>query len=165
MTHLQDSPAIAKKLVSTEVAPTAWSVVTDLGDGTRNTASQIVQGEHATFEYSATIPAHTTVKGAVLSDGGALALAPLRRRIRDLARAGVDAGSFRGDMPAELLAFLIGTNVGPLVTPWASLATLLWFERCRTAGVKVPLARFVGTGLVLAVTGTAAATAALVLSG
>ncbi len=65
----------------------------------------------------------------------------------------------------QLLAFLIGTNVGPLVTPWASLATLLWFERCRTAGVKVPLARFVGTGLVLAVTGTAAATAALVLSG
>ncbi|NED86336.1 arsenic transporter, partial [Streptomyces sp. SID11233] len=49
----------------------------------------------------------------------------------------------------QLLAFLIGTNVGPLVTPWASLATLLWFERCRTAGVRVPLARFVGTGLVL----------------
>ncbi|MEU6443021.1 SLC13 family permease [Streptomyces sp. NPDC047046] len=64
----------------------------------------------------------------------------------------------------QLLAFLIGTNVGPLVTPWASLATLLWFERCRTAGVKVPLARFVGTGLVLAVTGTAAATGALVLT-
>ncbi|NEA42821.1 SLC13 family permease [Streptomyces sp. SID11385] len=65
----------------------------------------------------------------------------------------------------QLLAFLIGTNVGPLVTPWASLATLLWFERCRTAGVRVPLARFVGTGLVLAVTGTAAATGALVLTG
>ncbi|EFG65066.1 arsenical pump membrane protein [Streptomyces sp. SPB074] len=64
----------------------------------------------------------------------------------------------------QLLAFLIGTNVGPLVTPWASLATLLWFARCRTAGVGVPLARFVGTGLVLAVTGTAAATGALVLT-
>ncbi|GAA1246824.1 fimbrial isopeptide formation D2 family protein/uncharacterized repeat protein (TIGR01451 family)/LPXTG-motif cell wall-anchored protein [Microbacterium phyllosphaerae] len=71
--HLPDV-AIAKKLVSTEVAPTASTGVTDLGDGSRNTASQIVQGEHATFEYSATIPAHTTVKGAVLSDGGALAL-------------------------------------------------------------------------------------------
>ncbi|MEV4669826.1 TetR/AcrR family transcriptional regulator [Microbacterium sp. LWO12-1.2] len=36
-----------------------------------------------------------------------LALAPLRQRIRDLTRAGVDSGAFRGDMPAELLAFLI----------------------------------------------------------
>ncbi|GGM39863.1 TetR/AcrR family transcriptional regulator [Microbacterium saperdae] len=36
-----------------------------------------------------------------------LALAPLRRRIRDLTRVGVDSGAFRADMPAELLAFLI----------------------------------------------------------
>ncbi|MFK3678020.1 TetR/AcrR family transcriptional regulator [Microbacterium sp. NPDC090218] len=36
-----------------------------------------------------------------------LALAPLRRRIRDLTAAGVGSGAFRGDMPAELLAFLI----------------------------------------------------------
>ncbi|MFF1539140.1 TetR/AcrR family transcriptional regulator [Microbacterium sp. NPDC058269] len=36
-----------------------------------------------------------------------LALAPLRRRIRDLTRVGVESGSFRADMPAELLAFLI----------------------------------------------------------
>ena len=36
-----------------------------------------------------------------------LALVPLRRRIRDLTRAGVDSGAFRADMPAELLAFLI----------------------------------------------------------
>ncbi len=64
----------------------------------------------------------------------------------------------------QLLALLIGTNVGALVTPWASLATLLWFERCRTAGVRIPLARFVGTGLVLAVTGTVAATGALALT-
>lgn len=71
--HLPDV-AISKKLVSTEVAPVAATGVTDLGDGGRNTASQIVQGEYATFEYAATIPAHTTVKGAVLSDGGALAL-------------------------------------------------------------------------------------------
>lgn len=36
-----------------------------------------------------------------------LALAPLRRRIRDLTKAGVGSGAFRADMPAELLAFLI----------------------------------------------------------
>lgn len=34
-------------------------------------------------------------------------LAPLRRRVRDLTRTGVASGAFRGDMPPELLAFLI----------------------------------------------------------
>lgn len=34
------------------------------------------------------------------------------------------------------MAVLIGTNAGPLVTPWASLATLLWLQRCRAAGVR-----------------------------
>lgn len=62
----------------------------------------------------------------------------------------------------QLLAMLIGTNVGPLVTPWASLATLLWFERCRGHGTNIPLKRFMGTGLVLSVAGTLAATAALI---
>lgn len=61
----------------------------------------------------------------------------------------------------QLLALLIGTNVGPLVTPWASLATLLWFERCRGQGTVIPLRRFMGTGFVLAVTATLAATATL----
>lgn len=36
-----------------------------------------------------------------------LALAPLRRRIRDLTRSGIASGAFRADMPPELLAFLI----------------------------------------------------------
>ncbi|WP_282837543.1 TetR/AcrR family transcriptional regulator [Microbacterium flavum] len=35
------------------------------------------------------------------------ALAPLRQRIRAITRAGVVAGAFRGDVPPELLAFLI----------------------------------------------------------
>ena len=38
----------------------------------------------------------------------------------------------------QLLALLVGTNVGSVVTPWASLAILLWFERCRRFGVRVP---------------------------
>ncbi|WP_189308131.1 SLC13 family permease [Streptomyces albospinus] len=61
----------------------------------------------------------------------------------------------------QLLALLIGTNIGPLVTPWASLATLLWFERCRGQGTVIPLRRFMGTGFVLAVTATLAATVTL----
>ncbi|MEV0008124.1 SLC13 family permease [Streptomyces sp. NPDC047973] len=64
----------------------------------------------------------------------------------------------------QLLALLIGVNVGPLVTPWASLATLLWFERCRWQGTRIRMGRFVGTGLVLSVTGTLAAVCALALT-
>ncbi|MFG1882437.1 SLC13 family permease [Micromonospora sp. NPDC049102] len=63
----------------------------------------------------------------------------------------------------RLLALLIGTNVGPLAAPWASLATLLWFERCRAAGVAVPVRRFVLTSSLLAVAGTLAAVGALLL--
>ncbi|MFI2782179.1 SLC13 family permease [Streptomyces sp. ALB3] len=65
----------------------------------------------------------------------------------------------------QLLALLIGVNVGPLVTPWASLATLLWFERCRWHGTRIGLGRFLGTGLVLSVAGTLAAVSALALAG
>ncbi len=39
--------------------------------------------------------------------------------------------------PDRLLALLVGTNVGPLVTVWASLATLLWRDRCRARGLVV----------------------------
>jgi arsenical pump membrane protein len=64
----------------------------------------------------------------------------------------------------QLLGLLIGTNVGPIVTPWASLATLLWYERCQSAGVKVAWPRFVRTGLITALACLAAATGALVLT-
>ncbi|MFJ6194530.1 SLC13 family permease [Micromonospora sp. NPDC092111] len=65
----------------------------------------------------------------------------------------------------RLLALLIGTNVGPLAVPWASLATLLWYERCRAAGVAVPLGRFVATSAAVAVVGTVAAVLALLVVG
>ncbi|WP_327119613.1 SLC13 family permease [Streptomyces sp. NBC_01341] len=63
----------------------------------------------------------------------------------------------------QLLALLIGVNVGPVITPWASLATLLWFERCRYHGTRIEMGRFLWTGLVLSVTGTLAAVCALAL--
>jgi arsenical pump membrane protein len=64
----------------------------------------------------------------------------------------------------QLLALLIGTNVGPIITPWASLATLLWYERCHAQGVDVPIRRFVLTGTGLAVVGLAATVAALAVT-
>ncbi|WP_280497005.1 SLC13 family permease [Nocardia asiatica] len=65
----------------------------------------------------------------------------------------------------QLLALLIGANVGSIVTPWASLATLLCLEFCRSHEVRVPMGRFVLTGLVLAATATAGAVAALLIVG
>ncbi|WP_247597791.1 ArsB/NhaD family transporter [Streptomyces sp. RKND-216] len=67
--------------------------------------------------------------------------------------------------PQRLAALLIGTNVGALVVPWASLATLLCLERCRRHRTRVPADRFVVTGLVLSLAATAAATGALALLG
>ncbi|MEV0429769.1 SLC13 family permease [Micromonospora sp. NPDC050495] len=67
------------------------------------------------------------------------------------------------DHHTQLLALLVGTNVGPLATPWASLATLIWYERCRAAGVAVPLGRFVATSAALAALATAATVAALLV--
>ncbi|WP_113700231.1 SLC13 family permease [Nonomuraea lactucae] len=64
----------------------------------------------------------------------------------------------------QLLALLAGTNVGPVVTPWASLATLLWFESCRRHDVRVPMARFLLTGTGLAVTGVLATVWALTVT-
>jgi arsenical pump membrane protein len=64
----------------------------------------------------------------------------------------------------QLLALLIGTNVAAVVTPWASLATLLCLESCRHHGLRIPAGRFVRHGAVLAVTGLCASIAALWLT-
>ncbi|WP_246001595.1 SLC13 family permease [Allorhizocola rhizosphaerae] len=63
----------------------------------------------------------------------------------------------------QLIGLLIGTNVGPLVLPWASLATLIWYERCRADGLTVSWPRFIGTGLVAAALTLAASVAALLI--
>lgn len=46
------------------------------------------------------------------------------------------------DSTRRMLALVIGTNVGPLITIWGSLATILWRDRCRAADVVVSWQRF-----------------------
>ena len=62
------------------------------------------------------------------------------------------------------MALLVGVNAGPLITPWASLATLLWLQRCRTAGIVVPWRWLVPAGTVCAVLAVAAGAGALALT-
>jgi arsenical pump membrane protein len=69
-----------------------------------------------------------------------------------------------GDHPARLAAVLVGTNVAPVVTLWASMANLLWRDRCRRAGLTVSAAGFAWRGAILAPLATAAGLLALVLS-
>ncbi len=49
----------------------------------------------------------------------------------------------------DLVPVLLGVNLGPLVLPWGSLATLLWAERCRSRGVRVNWFRFGAAGAAL----------------
>ena len=59
------------------------------------------------------------------------------------------------------VALLIGVNCGPLVTIWASLATLLWRDRCRKGWVEIPVGTLAWQGLLCAVASVSAAVAAL----
>ena len=91
-----------------------------------------------------------------------------------LAAAGAVAANAINNLPAYLalepaatggaarhLALLVGVNFGPLVTPWASLATLLWHDQLERAGVRVSWGRFAAYGAVLAPVAVLAATSAL----
>ena len=63
--------------------------------------------------------------------------------------------------PVALMALLIGVNLGPLITPWASLATLLWHHRVTALGVEIHWGRFALWGAVAAVPTVALATLVL----
>jgi arsenical pump membrane protein len=65
--------------------------------------------------------------------------------------------------PVALMALLIGVNLGPLITPWASLATLLWHHRIVALGVTIRWSRFMLWGVVAAVPTVVAAVLVLIL--
>jgi len=47
----------------------------------------------------------------------------------------------------QLLGALLGSNGGPLVLVWGSLATLLWRERCTARGLRIRPGMFAAVGL------------------
>lgn len=92
-------------------------------------------------------------------DSGLQRLAGTGGGLRLAATAAV-AGNLVDNLPAYLAlervtphehttALLVGVDAGILVTPWGSLATLLWAGALRSAGLTVPWRSFVLRGLVL----------------
>jgi arsenical pump membrane protein len=66
--------------------------------------------------------------------------------------------------PVRLAALLIGVNAGALITPWASLATLLWHARLKALEVELRWSRYLLLGLVVAPVTVVAATIGLALA-
>ncbi|MFC7490909.1 MULTISPECIES: SLC13 family permease [unclassified Knoellia] len=65
------------------------------------------------------------------------------------------------DSPVRLMALLIGVNAGSIVTVWGSLATLLWRDRCRRAGVTIDAWPYAVRSLLCAAAAVSAALLAL----
>jgi len=63
--------------------------------------------------------------------------------------------------PERIVALLVGVNLGPLVTPWASLATLLWHQRLVQLDVEIAWSRYIVLGIVAAPVTVTLATLAL----
>ena len=89
----------------------------------------------------------------------------LRSLLREVRPPWLMAGGFvlvvepaAADDVRRLVATVVGVNAGALVTPWASLATLLRLQRCRSAGLRVPLLKLAGWGAVCATLYVTAAT-------
>jgi arsenical pump membrane protein len=67
--------------------------------------------------------------------------------------------------PVRIMALLIGVNCGPLITPWASLATLLWHDRLSALNVRVSWGRYMLLGLIVVPLTVVGSVAALALVG
>ncbi|MFE4197682.1 SLC13 family permease [Paenarthrobacter sp. NPDC056912] len=94
-----------------------------------------------------------------------------------LAATGVVGSNALNNLPAYLLleplagtplrtaALLIGVNAGPLITPWASLATLLWHDRLVKMNVLITWKGYALFGLMVVPLTVAAAVGALAVTG
>ena len=93
-----------------------------------------------------------------------------------LAATGALGSNVVNNLPAYLLAeplagsplrtgaLLIGVNAGPLIAPWASLATLLWHDRLARMNVLISWKGYAVFGLIVAPLTVAAAVAVLALT-
>ncbi|MGO4584871.1 SLC13 family permease [Arthrobacter sp. 2RAF6] len=94
-----------------------------------------------------------------------------------LAAAGAAGSNVLNNLPAYLLAeplagtpvrmaaLLIGVNAGPIITPWASLATLLWHDRLMRMNVLITWKGYAIFGLIVAPLTVFAAVAVLAATG
>jgi Na+/H+ antiporter NhaD/arsenite permease-like protein len=69
------------------------------------------------------------------------------------------------ETPQRMAALLIGANAGPLITPWASLATLLWHDRLVRMNVLITWRGYALFGLMVAPLTVFAAVLALAAAG
>ncbi|WP_320536335.1 SLC13 family permease [Pseudarthrobacter sp. IC2-21] len=69
------------------------------------------------------------------------------------------------ETPQRMAALLIGVNAGPLITPWASLATLLWHDRLVRMNVLITWRGYALFGLMVAPLTVFAAVLALAAAG
>ncbi|MDR6988814.1 Na+/H+ antiporter NhaD/arsenite permease-like protein [Paenarthrobacter nitroguajacolicus] len=67
--------------------------------------------------------------------------------------------------PQRMAALLVGVNAGPLITPWASLATLLWHDRLVRMNVLITWKGYAVSGLIVAPLTIVAAVALLAAFG
>lgn len=93
----------------------------------------------------------------VVAISSAVALLPPLHPNAPAALSGAVTANLVNNLPAYLLLeldepmqLLVGVNFGPLVTPWASLATLLWHSQLKRAGVHIPWRVYIAFGCVLA---------------
>jgi Na+/H+ antiporter NhaD/arsenite permease-like protein len=70
-----------------------------------------------------------------------------------------------GGSPERVAALLVGVNAGPLITPWASLATLLWHDRLVRMNVLIKWRGYAVFGLMVAPLTILAAVTALAVFG
>lgn len=63
----------------------------------------------------------------------------------------------------QLVALLVGVNVGPMVLVWGSLANLLWLRSCRARGLQVSAWSFAREGLLVVPVSVAAGVLVLVV--
>ena len=135
---------------------------------------------HSVAASDASGPAFgSAVSGGADAAGGAAAEAPGGDglgRLLGLALGGALAANAIDNLPAylaleaaagtpkQLVALLIGVNAGPLITPWASLAVLLWHRQLTGLGVEISWRRYLTLGLMCAPLTVLAGTCALALT-